>query len=143
MQHSTHYSQQWDGWGSDRPLRPSSPSLTLPPPAPLLLSIWSLGISKQGPSSLASLHSSVVMQELLPKIELWLCTCLGHPWGSTHDHHLIASLAGCLESRCPFCVVLYLLRLMCPFIISPGADKARPCSLKQMLLLAVTVSILR
>lgn len=30
-----------------------------------------------------------------------------HPWGSTHGHHLTATLAGCVESRCmPLCVVL-------------------------------------
>lgn len=108
-----------------------SPSLTLPPPAPLLLRVRSLGISKQGPSSLASFHSSVVKQQLLPKMQtlalhLPVCTTgssLGHPWGSTHGHHLSATLAGCLESRCPFCVVLYLLCLICAFILSPGRQR--------------------
>lgn len=81
MQRSTHHSQQWDGWGSDRPLRPSSPSLTLLPLAPLLLSIRSLRISKQGPSSLAYLHSSVVMQELLPKMRTLALHLPGSPLG--------------------------------------------------------------
>lgn len=142
MQRSTHHSQQWDGWGSDRPLRPSSPSPTLPPPH-CSSAYGHLRFPNKAPPP------------WLPSTPLWSCSnfsqnvdsgsapacvhrrvILGSPLGSTHGHHLSATLAGCLESRCPFCIVLHLLRLISPFTLSPGrqsmallsdADAAAAC----------------